>query len=157
MHRYGQTLRYCYEFNQWLAWTGTHWSFDPAIAERHAKDTVLSIYSEVGQLADAKDREILHRHAIFSEQAPRIAAMLSLARSEPGIAIRSGELDRDPWLLNCTNGTIDLTTGELRPHRAAVISLLDDLAGEDLAAYGMPTLPRPVLFGFLKQLRTLLG
>lgn len=42
---------------------------------------------------------------------------------------------------------------ELRPFRATVLSLLDDLAGEDLAAYGMPTLPRPVLFGFLKQLR----
>jgi P4 family phage/plasmid primase-like protien len=27
-------------------------------------------------------------------------------------------LDSDPWLLNCMNGTIDLRTGELRPHRA---------------------------------------
>lgn len=25
-------------------------------------------------------------------------------------------LDRDPWALNCSNGTIDLRTGELRPH-----------------------------------------
>jgi putative DNA primase/helicase len=112
-------LRYCYEFNQWLAWTGTHWSFGPAVAERHAKDTVLSIYSEVGQLADAKEREIMHRHAVVSEQASRIAAMLSLARSEPGIAIRPDDMDRDAWLLNCTNGTVDLTTGELRPHRQA--------------------------------------
>lgn len=119
VRRHGQNLRYCYEFNQWLAWTGTHWSFDPAVAERHAKDTVLSIYSEVGQLADAKEREFLHKHAVLSEQASRIAAMLSLARSEPGIAIRPDDLDRDAWLLNCTNGTVDLTTGDLRPHRQA--------------------------------------
>ena len=26
------------------------------------------------------------------------------------------EFDRDPWLLNCENGTVDLRTGELRPH-----------------------------------------
>ena len=26
-------------------------------------------------------------------------------------------LDRDPWPLNCPNGTLDLRTGELRPHR----------------------------------------
>jgi putative DNA primase/helicase len=26
------------------------------------------------------------------------------------------ELDSDPWLLNCANGTINLRTGELRPH-----------------------------------------
>ena len=49
--------------------------------------------------------------------------------------------------------TADAVSEELRPFKPAVISLLDDLAGEDLAAYGMPTLPRPVLFGFLKQLR----
>lgn len=117
VRRHGDSLRHCYEFNQWLAWTGTHWSFDPAVAERLAKDTVLSIYEEIGKLADAKERETLHRHAVVSEQASRIAAMLALARSEPGIAIRPDDLDRDAWLLNCTNGTLDLRTGELKPHR----------------------------------------
>jgi putative DNA primase/helicase len=115
--RHGKDLRHCYDFNQWLVWTGTHWSFDPAIAEQKAKDTVLSIYAEVGTLAKSDDREVLHRHAMHSEQASRITAMLALARSEPGIAIRPDELDRDIWLLNCSNGTLDLRTGQLRPHR----------------------------------------
>lgn len=119
VRRHGQHLRYCYEFNQWLAWTGTHWSFDQAVAERHAKDTVLSIYSEVSHLHKAEDREILHKHALASEQASRIAAMLSLARSEPNIAIRPDDMDRDSWLLNCLNGTIDLSMGQLRPQRQA--------------------------------------
>jgi P4 family phage/plasmid primase-like protien len=117
VRKHGASLRYCYELNQWLAWTGTHWSFNQAVAERLAKDTVLGIYNEVSELADADDREELHRHAVQSEQASRIAAMLSLARSEPGIAIRPDDLDRDSWLLNCHNGTIDLTTGELSPHQ----------------------------------------
>ena len=116
VRRHGENLRYCYEFNQWLGWCGTHWSFDPAVAERMAKDTVLSIYSEVGHLADARERETLHRHAVMSEQVSRIAAMLALARSEPGIAIRPDDLDRDVWLLNCANGTLDLRTGAVRPH-----------------------------------------
>jgi P4 family phage/plasmid primase-like protien len=117
VRRHGQNLRYCYEFNQWLGWCGTHWSFDPAVAERMAKDTVLSIYAEVAGLVDAKEREVLRRHAVTSEQASRIAAMLALARSEPGIAIRPDDLDRDVWLLNCSNGTLDLRTGTLLPHR----------------------------------------
>jgi putative DNA primase/helicase len=117
VRRHGANLRYCYEFNSWLAWTGTHWSFDPAVAERLAKDAVLAIYQEVGKLADAKDRETMHRHAVQSEHASRITAMLALARSEPGIPIRPTDLDRDAWLLNCTNGTLDLRTGELSPHR----------------------------------------
>jgi putative DNA primase/helicase len=114
---HGQDLRHCYEFGAWLAWTGMHWTTDPAAAERRAKDTVLRIYAEVREVPDAKDRELLHRHAVVSEQASRIAAMLSLARSEPGIPVKPDYLDRDPWLLNCANGTIDLRTGTLRPHR----------------------------------------
>jgi P4 family phage/plasmid primase-like protien len=29
------------------------------------------------------------------------------------------KLDRDPWLLNCKSGTLDLRTGEIRPHHPA--------------------------------------
>jgi putative DNA primase/helicase len=52
-----------------------------------------------------------------SEAAPRINAMLDMARSEPGIPILPEELDRDTWLLNCPNGTLELKTGKLRDHR----------------------------------------
>jgi putative DNA primase/helicase len=117
VRRHGANLRHCYDFGQWLGWTGTHWSFDPAVAEQLAKDTVLAIYSEVGELADAKERELLHRHAVVSEAASRIGSMLALARSEPNIPIRPNDLDRDVWMLNCANGTIDLRSGILHPHR----------------------------------------
>jgi len=33
------------------------------------------------------------------------------------VAIMTDELNRDPWLFNCPNGTIDLRTGKLREHR----------------------------------------
>jgi putative DNA primase/helicase len=52
-----------------------------------------------------------------SEARTRIEAMISLAKSEPGIPRCPDEFDRDPWLLNCLNGTIDLRTGQLREHR----------------------------------------
>jgi len=117
VRRHGADLRHCYEFGTWLVWTGTHWTADPAAAERRAKDTVLSIYREVGELVDAKEREALHRHAVVTEQASRIAAMLTLARSEPGIPVTPDDLDADPWRLNCANGTLDLRTGTLHPHR----------------------------------------
>jgi putative DNA primase/helicase len=42
--------------------------------------------------------------------------MIALARSHPGIPVTLEEFDRDPWLLNVANGTIDLRTGKLRPH-----------------------------------------
>src|SRR5262249_40920636 len=39
------------------------------------------------------------------------------AAKEETIPVLPNELDSDPWLLNVRNGTIDLRTGELRPHR----------------------------------------
>ena len=45
-----------------------------------------------------------------------IAAMVSLARSEPGVSVGVSELDTDPWLFNVQNGTLDLRTGELQEH-----------------------------------------
>lgn len=114
---HGQDLRHCYEFGHWLTWSGTHWATDLAAAEQRAKDAVMKLYDEVRTLTDPDDREALLEHAQHSESVTRIAAMLNLARSEPGIPVRPDDLDRDTWLLNCLNGTIDLRTGELRPHR----------------------------------------
>ena len=101
-------------------------SGDAGSVEQH---TVLCIYNEIGEQSDAKDRDALHRHAVQSEQASRIGSMLALARSEPGIPIRPDELDRDSWLLNCLNGTIDLSTGQLQRHRQSdLITRCLDLA-----------------------------
>jgi putative DNA primase/helicase len=43
--------------------------------------------------------------------------MLSLAQSEPGIPILPEDMDKDPWVLNVANGTIDLKTGCIKAHR----------------------------------------
>ena len=52
-----------------------------------------------------------------SEAPPRINAMVDSRRSEEGIPILPEEIDGDPGLLNCANGTLDLKTGQLREHR----------------------------------------
>jgi hypothetical protein len=57
-------------------------------------------------------------------------------------SMSSGKLDRSEEI-----------TQELLRNREKAKTLLDEISGEDLTAYGMPTLPRPVLLGFLKQLR----
>jgi putative DNA primase/helicase len=55
--------------------------------------------------------------ALKSEAAPRLNAMVELARSEPGIPVLPEQLDKNPWLFNCPNGTLELDTGRLREHR----------------------------------------
>jgi len=115
---HGQDLRYCHPWGKWLVWDGKRWQEDEtAEVMRRAKETVRLMYAEAANIEDKADREALINFAMRSEQSGRLAAMISLAASEEGIPILPKELDRDPWLLNVANGTIDLRTGELRPHR----------------------------------------
>src|SRR6516164_4992422 len=76
----------------------------------------------VSDATDVKNTRLLRAHrvlkwAIKSEEAKRINAMLDLARSEPGMPILPEQMDSDPWLFNCPNGTLELKTGLLREHR----------------------------------------
>jgi putative DNA primase/helicase len=59
----------------------------------------------------------LQAFAFQSEAAGRLVAMIGRAKSEPGVPILPAALNAEPWLLNCPNGTVDLRTGQLRPHR----------------------------------------
>jgi putative DNA primase/helicase len=70
------------------------------------------------ELQDQLDRATATLNwCLKSEDARRINAMLDMARSEPGIPILPDQMDRDPWLFNCANGTLELKTGRLREHR----------------------------------------
>jgi putative DNA primase/helicase len=57
----------------------------------------------------------LRKWAVECEMLHRQHAALGMLRSM--LTFDAGKLDSDPWLLNCENGTIDLRSGELRPHR----------------------------------------
>lgn len=110
----GSRIKYCQANNTWYIWNGFRWKPDnTGEVIQIAKDITKGIYKEAEQEADPTLREKLGRHAIQSERAERISAMLRLAQSEPFIAVKLNQLDTDPWLLNCQNGTLDLQTGQL--------------------------------------------
>lgn len=118
VEKHGADLRYCYAWEKWLVWDGRAWKVDDTgEVERRAKETVRAMYAEAANAEGADERKALANHAKSSEARSRIEAMISLARSEPGIAVTPEELDADPWALNVLNGTVDLRSGELREHR----------------------------------------
>ncbi len=115
---FGDRLRYCYERKRWLFWTGKVWEWDWGNKVKElAKLAVRNIYHEAADEPDEKRRKELASHAKSSESDHRINAMISLAESEPGIPVKVTELDMNPWLFNCLNGSLDLRTGQLLPHR----------------------------------------
>jgi putative DNA primase/helicase len=81
---------------------------------RKAKATAQGIYLEVAGVTSEDARKDIAKWAMVSESEPRLRAMLALAQSEPGMAVTPDELDQDPMLLACQNGTLDLRTGTLR-------------------------------------------
>jgi len=115
---YGADLRYCWPQNRWLHWDSARWAADDTgRVHQLAKRTVAAMYAEAAADEDNERRKALAKHAAKSEGEARINAIVSLARSEPTIPVRPQELDADPWLFNLANGTLDLKTGTLRPHR----------------------------------------
>jgi putative DNA primase/helicase len=113
---HGHNLRYCYPWNAWLVWTGTHWQRDTSgEVMRLAKQTVKRLARQIESLEETPAKALM-AHIKASLSTAKLKAMIENAQSEPGIAVQPDQLDADPWLLNCTNGTLDLRTGALRPH-----------------------------------------
>lgn len=131
--RHGGDLRFVPEWNRWLVWDARRWKSDyNGEIERFAKATVRSILKEAeGVTHNQALRASLFKHALASEAHRRIGAMISLAKSEPGIAVRHADLDAEPWLLSVENGTLDLRTGKLTgPRREALLTKLSAVSYE---------------------------
>ena len=115
-HHYGNDIKYCYQWKKWLIWDGVKWADDETgLVNTFAKNTVRKIYEEAKHSEDDNKRQSIARHALTSESNGRIKAMVSLAQSE--LPVRPDDFDKNKFFLNCRNGTIDLTTGILHPHR----------------------------------------
>lgn len=113
--RHGDSIRFTVEAG-WLVWDGCRWRMDEGNLRIHAfaKDTALAIFDEI---KNAPDRDARMKHAKRSQDRRAVENMIALATSEEPIRAALTDFDTDPWLLNVQNGTIDLRTGQLNPHR----------------------------------------
>jgi P4 family phage/plasmid primase-like protien len=115
---HGANLRYCYPWGKWLAWSGTHWDMDNAgQVIRWAKETVKRLARHAEDLDDLSAIGVLLKHVKASLSTPKLKALVENAQSELPLPVLPEDLDCDHWLLNATNGTVDLRTGVLQPHR----------------------------------------
>ncbi|MBZ5639083.1 MAG: bifunctional DNA primase/polymerase [Acidobacteriia bacterium] len=147
VRQHGASVRYCFEWKKWYAWSGTRWEHDAgANLWRLAKDTVRTLYREAGAEPHAGQRAKAVAFALKCEKENCIRAALSLARSEPNIPVATTDLDRDRWLLNTPSGTVDLRNGTLRPHRR------EDLLTKLCATPYDPTAKAPTWERFLLRI-----
>ena len=114
---YGSRVRYVHTWEEWLIWDGARWQLDDrGHAMRLAKTIPVQILKETGHRKTPEELQALMRWVKTSQSRGRLEALLVLAKSEPSIAIGHESLDAKPHLLNCSNGTVDLNSGQLLPH-----------------------------------------
>lgn len=133
VERHSDGMRYCHQWGKWLIWDGSRWGDDVAgSAVKKAKLVFEELFEEAmdefgkassaARKSDAKGALLrksmsskLLQHAIKSQDRRAIDAALYLAQCE--LPVQPDQLDTDPWLLNCPNGTLDLRTLVLREPR----------------------------------------
>ena len=115
--KHGDDLHYIHAWDQWAIFDGVRWKHDDSgEIRRRCYDVARTVEDEKQWTQDSSAREELDDWAKDCESRGRLNAMYDLAGSLPGIPVRPDAFDRDPWLLNVQNGTIDLRTGKRRPH-----------------------------------------
>ena len=104
--------RWVSDMGVWIVWQGNRWAVDqgPAVT-KFAQETAKSIFQEVADEPDSKNKEELSKWAVRTGNQQRLQAMVE--QSKPHMLICFTELDKDPWLLNCKNGVVNLLTGKL--------------------------------------------
>jgi putative DNA primase/helicase len=117
---FGADLRWVPEWNRWLRWLGTHWA---PTAEDDVRQLTYRLSDHLREVACGTDdpvrRGALERHARTTESSRSINATVREAKTL--LSCPAARFDRDGYLYNIRNGTLDLRATCLdevfRPHR----------------------------------------
>ena len=114
---FGNLIRYVHPWKRWLIWTGQRWEPDAGGRVDHLISlTMRERMRRAADIDDQDERGAEIKWAFASESAKHKNAALDWAKSQPEVPILPKELDTNPWFLNVQKGTLDLRTGELKPH-----------------------------------------
>lgn len=121
---HSQNCCYVAEGRRWLLWNGANW--EPDTTDRVvelAKQVAADICHEGDTVSDGGLRNEIAKHSKNSASAPRLRAMLDLAKSDKRLVVSTSRLDSQRDLLGLQNGTLHLQSGELcSPERANYIT-----------------------------------
>ncbi len=139
---HGADVRYCPPWDKWLIWSGSHWRIDDSIKVRQlAADLPRQIYRDASETTDPSKRRSVADLARKLESGSRQSALLEMAKCR--VVVHNSDLDQGRFLLNASNGTIDLKTGKVRNHSRS------DLLTHDAAIQYDPNADCPTWKRFL--------
>lgn len=127
-------LRFVSEWKKWVAWDGKRWREDDGGAAMNAGKRLRDgLWNELRDIdLPNQQQAALFRFIQSVGSAKRLAAIASLASSEPALRVDVKQLNTHPMLLNLHNGTLDLNTLKLLPHNPDhLITQLANVAYEE--------------------------
>lgn len=119
---------------RWLTWQKHRWVDDEAPAYR------LLVERALAWMVATKNSKIRTAISSLLNVAKQEAVMKALSR-RVGIRLEGNEFDQDPFLLGCTNGVVDLRTGELLTE-----GIPGDYITKSIRLPYDPDAPEPTLF-----------
>lgn len=137
----------------WHYWAGTHWAQD------HHETCINEILTELLTVSwlESMNDQSLQADVKAAMTATGTRGVIDLAsRSSPRLFTK--QIDLDPYLLNCANGTLDLHTLELRPHdpadritKVTGAAYDPDAAAADWETFLASSLPDPAVRSFMQR------
>lgn len=136
---YQNDIRYCTDDKVWYVWDGTRWQRDGSGQIRELSKGVATAIRKEANAMEAPKRthnrkqdsaamaeyerrkDCLLKWSDQSENADRVTKTIRSAESDAKIICKRADFDRDPNLLNCANGVVNLRTGTLIPHHQALM------------------------------------
>ena len=111
-------LRYAPKLKAFFCYDGRRWRKDEdGETARMLERAIRLLYANAADEHDDDRRKSDVDFARSCESRKRIEAILALTKTDQSVVIDMARFDVDPMLLNCRNGTVDLRSGALRPHR----------------------------------------
>lgn len=123
-------FRFVHTAKSWYIYRGKFWERDTtnqSLAADQVRTIGAALSSYTAGLADEKIRADYGKFVAKWGSLKTRETVLRDAATLPRLCVGVEAFDRDPYLFNCLNGTIDLRTGEFREHRPD--DLLSRIAG----------------------------
>lgn len=116
IEKHGENLKYDV-MKGWYIYDGKVWREDTLKEIRGlADDAIMALYKYEPLIADERKRKELYKWLCGARNASKKDNMIREAEAVSGIASLPDWFDKDKYLINCSNGTLNLRTGKLRPH-----------------------------------------
>lgn len=116
---HGRDMKYCRLEKDWYTFNSRYWDRGIDRVYDYAKEVPRMILAEAAAEPNEKHRDALAKWALSSESMQKTNAMIEYCQSDELVRIKPEDFNRDVFLLNCRNGTLDLRSLQLKPHDRA--------------------------------------